>query len=432
MANVAFKKGLLTNLPAEHVEGTIYVTTDERALYLDISGSDRIRIGDFQEVENISALEEITSPSQTALYYVKDINCLAKYNGSEWKQINPDTGATNGAVDGAGASDFSFSYDEASRTLTLSVSKAFIDGDALDAKIGDLGESETVVAYITTKLEEISGEESTLSGRVGKLETAVGDAESGLVKDVNDLKTKVGETSVADQIAAAKTEIIGQESTTGEEDTIKAAKKYADLKDAELKTALVGEGEGITAETIKGAAKEVKDYTDEQIAAKIGSVYTPSGNKASVEDLGTPGESQLGKVYNMTADFDTDATFVEGAGKHYPAGTNVVCVNVGSDEAEYKWDSLSGVVDLSEYAKTADVDSKDAKVKTDLIGEDESVNATTIKAGVTEAKTYADTNDTALKTELIGEGASGEEETIKGAKKYTDEQLEKSLTWGSF
>lgn len=50
MANIAFKKGLLANLPKAHTEGTFYVTTDERAMYLDIDNSTRIRIGDFRRL----------------------------------------------------------------------------------------------------------------------------------------------------------------------------------------------------------------------------------------------------------------------------------------------------------------------------------------------------------------------------------------------
>lgn len=45
MATVSFKKGLLANLPVAMSEGTLYVTTDERALYLDIDNSTRIRNG---------------------------------------------------------------------------------------------------------------------------------------------------------------------------------------------------------------------------------------------------------------------------------------------------------------------------------------------------------------------------------------------------
>ena len=68
MANIAFKKGLLANLPSTYTEGTIYVTTDERAMYLDVDNSTRIRLGDFQEFANLSALQSNTNPSTTALY----------------------------------------------------------------------------------------------------------------------------------------------------------------------------------------------------------------------------------------------------------------------------------------------------------------------------------------------------------------------------
>lgn len=39
MATVAFKKGLLANLPKTYTEGAFYVTTDERAIYLDVDSS---------------------------------------------------------------------------------------------------------------------------------------------------------------------------------------------------------------------------------------------------------------------------------------------------------------------------------------------------------------------------------------------------------
>ena len=102
MATVSFKKGLLANLPSTYAEGTFYITTDERAIYLDVSDSARIRIGDFQEVANLDALQAIENPSTTALYYVADLNVLAKYNGSAFVQINLDTGATSVEVSGSG------------------------------------------------------------------------------------------------------------------------------------------------------------------------------------------------------------------------------------------------------------------------------------------------------------------------------------------
>lgn len=91
MANVLFKKGLLAGLSsAPKKEGTIYVTTDERAMYLDVSDSERIRLGDFIEVANIASLPTASTANVSALYYAQSENVLAKSNGTSWVQINPD------------------------------------------------------------------------------------------------------------------------------------------------------------------------------------------------------------------------------------------------------------------------------------------------------------------------------------------------------
>lgn len=90
MANVLFKKGLLAGLSKAPIqEGTIYVTTDERAMYLDVDASTRIRLGDFIEVADINSLPT-DGANVSALYYASKENVLAKYNGTKWVQINPD------------------------------------------------------------------------------------------------------------------------------------------------------------------------------------------------------------------------------------------------------------------------------------------------------------------------------------------------------
>ena len=107
MALLKFKKGLLANLSSiNREEGTIYITTDERAIYLD-TATERIRLGDFQEyatLEDIFALnpEELQS---TALYYAANENILVKYDDSNkiWKQINPDTYVASVVVEAGAA-----------------------------------------------------------------------------------------------------------------------------------------------------------------------------------------------------------------------------------------------------------------------------------------------------------------------------------------
>lgn len=56
--------------------------------------------------------------------------------------------------------------------------------------------------------------------------------------------------------------------------------------------------------------------------------------------------SMLGYAYNVSDDFTTTALFVEGAGKDYSAGTNVVVVNVGDETTpDYKYDVYGNFID---------------------------------------------------------------------------------------
>ena len=90
---------------------------------------------------------------------------------------------------------------------------------------------------------------------------------------------------------------------------------------------------------------------DEKIDAAISAVYKPAGSVAFAS-LPTPGADNLGNVYNVTDEFTTDARFTEGAGQEYPAGTNVAVVETSNEPATYKFDVMSGFVDLSGYLTT--------------------------------------------------------------------------------
>lgn len=49
-------------------------------------------------------------------------------------------------------------------------------------------------------------------------------------------------------------------------------------------------------------------------------------------------KSMTGYTYNVTDDFTTTADFIDGAGKTYPAGTDVTVANVGTDLVpDMKW-----------------------------------------------------------------------------------------------
>lgn len=89
------------------------------------------------------------------------------------------------------------------------------------------------------------------------------------------------------------------------------------------------------------------------ISQAVSTVYTPKGSLADISTLTTLSTSgKVGDVYNISSEFTTTNVFIEGIGKKYPAGTNIVLVEV---EGEKKWDVLAGSVDLSGYVKASEM-----------------------------------------------------------------------------
>lgn len=104
------------------------------------------------------------------------------------------------------------------------------------------------------------------------------------------------------------------------------------------------------------------------IDAAIASVYKPAGSVAFAS-LPNPAKAVEGNVYNVTDAFTTDSRFVEGAGKSYPAGTNVVVINTSG--STYKYDVLAGMVDLSNYQTLI---TSTNKLNADLVDDSSSTN----------------------------------------------------------
>ena len=218
--------------------------------------------------------------------------------------------------------------------------------------------------------------------------------------------------------SAVQTTLIGTAEDPSSGNTINAAKKYAEEKASAVQTAaqgyadsqiaaakseLIGEGDA-TSTTIKGAVNEAKTYTDTTIAAKIGSAYKAAGSSAFA-DLPTPAAGIEGNVYNVTDAFTADTKFITSEqGQKYPAGTNVVVIEVpGEEEAPstYAYDVLTGVTDLSDYSTTEQMNTAITSAvntaKTELIGTSSSgATSSTIKGAVDEAKTYADGLNSAM------------------------------------
>lgn len=254
MANLMFRRGLLANLPSTITDGCVYFCTDERSIYADISDTQRIRIGDFQEFDTIEALRANVNPSTSALYYVTGANCLAKWNGTDYIQINLDTGMTSVEVVGDGNAITDAIYNAATRKLTLTKGASYETAADVDLKIANkVGEIEgTVKAYIDAKTEGIATDAA-----LGELQNRVATAEGEIVA----LHDQVGEGTVSEQIDAkiSALDLANTYDAKGSADAaLESAKEYADGKDASIQAA-------------KDAADAAQADVDE-LSAKVGEV----------------------------------------------------------------------------------------------------------------------------------------------------------------
>ena len=131
---------------------------------------------------------------------------------------------------------------------------------------------------------------------------------------------------------------------------------YASYKKALALSASSTDNEFPTAKCVYDAVKNKADsattlsgygitdaYTKTEVDSKLTTVYKAAGSAATVSALGSLDAQHEGFVYNMSAAFETTSNFVEGAGKSYSAGTNVVIVNTGTIASPvYKYDILAG------------------------------------------------------------------------------------------
>ena len=479
MATVAFKKGLLANLPGTYTEGTFYVTTDERALYLDIDGSTRVRIGDFQEFATLQALQANTNPSTTALYYITELNVLAKWNGTSYVQINLDTGATSIEVVGSGNAVTAASYDAGTRKLTLTMGETFAKPADVDEKIteaiGDLGDKEEGVPYADVKeyvdekiADVVAGSIEGLGALASKDKVAEADLDTALATKIN------GKANV------------GTADDTSDMDTLKGAKKYADEKAAAVQTevdaleAKVGTvEEGKTVVQMIEEAQEAATYDDTEIKAKVQANTNAIGvlnGEATVE--GSVKKTVADEIAKVIADapesFDTLKEISDWISSHSDDAAAMnsaitalqgILDGIGDTESGEKATVVAYVTDaiaalnIGDYAKAADLTALAGRVTTlegtshthankalldtytqteenlaDAVAKKHThANATELDkiatgdkakwdAAEQNAKDYADS----LASDYDAAGSAAE--ALADAKEYTDT----ALTWGSF
>lgn len=327
MADLRFRKGLHSTMPSAISEGTIYVTTDEKAMYVDISNTQRIRLGQIISYNTYEDFRKLTQPpySTEAFYYIADENALLKWclkkdstTEYEWRQINniSDVTANIGELQGAvstlqgdtanlqkqinvvtygqetkpeGATDAGANLNLNKLKTDLGTAQSTAAQGVSDAAAALAKANEGVANAATAQAaaEAAQGTANTAAGQAAENKTAIGklqadiSGENGIDSKVAGLTTRMGtaETNIGKNATAAqeaKTQADkGVQDAAAAQSTANTAKSLAENNQTAIAglTTTVNDNkaaaEADATSKANTAEANAKAYADSQIASKL-------------------------------------------------------------------------------------------------------------------------------------------------------------------
>lgn len=391
---IKFFKGLEASLPASGVNGALYITTDEGGIYLG-TGTGMKRLGDFVQVDAVANLP--AKAHEGCLYYCVAENVLAKWNGTEWKQINKQpTAAELKTLLGLGSLAYKSEVAEGdlNANLKAKVNAASEGNHSHDNKalLDTYTQTEVDLADAVAKKHAHTFVESELNkiadGDVAKWNAAEGNAKSYADEKIAALDFT--DTAVAGEYVSAVNEVDGKISVTrvalpdytntydakGAAATAESnAKSYADGLAAnydekgaaagvktELETEIAKkvdkvEGKSLIADSEITRLASVTNYDDTQVKADI-------AKKADAETMTTELGKKVDKVdgYSLVSDTEIarladvsnyDDTVL--AGKVSTAEGKITALETESAKHALKTEVEAVDAKFADYTKTADL-----------------------------------------------------------------------------
>ena len=210
---IKFLRGNVASLPQNATPGAVYFTKDE-GLYLGLEDGTYHRYGDFITVANVASLPS-TGAHQTCMYYCEAENVLAKWDGTEWVQINKQK--TLEQLGGVAKSVYEAKVS-ALETADTNNSTAIAN---LSTYVGAIPEGATatnVIAYVQERTSGIATDTALteLSDRVEIVEGDVSAIKDDYLKstDKTALEGKIAEAKTAGENAQSAVETLSQTHAT--------------------------------------------------------------------------------------------------------------------------------------------------------------------------------------------------------------------------
>lgn len=261
--------------------------------------------------------------------------------------IKVATSAT--AVDKFGDGVKSASWDESAKTLKI-INES---GEEISLNLSDVASASAVTTKLAKKLNiGASGDASTVQSYYG-LKKYTDEAKSSAISSAKSYTdTEIGKIPAAIVYKGDGTTVTqsGTSTVTFTVGTI-AQGKVSGLTaalDAKATTTALNAVKATADAAAPQATTYTKNEVDTKVASAVGSVYKMKGSVDDVTALTALTGVVIGDVYNVVAAGTLN-------GEAFEAGSNFVAIKAGAGTQTGMWDKLGGTIDLSAYAKSADV-----------------------------------------------------------------------------
>lgn len=261
--------------------------------------------------------------------------------------IKVATSAT--AVDKFGDGVKSASWDESAKTLKI-INES---GEEISLNLSDVASASAVTTELAKKLNIGAASDASSVQSYYGLKKYTDEAKSSAISSAKSYTdTEIGKIPAAIVYKGDGTTVTqsGDNTVTfavGEIPQSKVTSLTTDLAAKATTTAL-----NAVKATADAAAPQATTYTkeevDNKVASAVGSVYKMKGSVDNASALTALTGVVIGDVYNVVAAGTLN-------GEAFEAGSNFVAIKAGAGSQTGMWDKLGGTIDLSAYAKKAEV-----------------------------------------------------------------------------
>ena len=247
----------LASLPT--VDGQLTYVKDTSENYLDV-GTTRNKISDIVFLENDEALESVTEPLSSKLYYVKTSNQLLHYNGTDFDTIN-DFDVK--AADVLFTSSEQISATNVQEALEQINTKAVNNTTSITELTGDVQTNADNLSTLQSTVQGILQKNTHQDQSISTIETSISDLE----ESVEQLQNSVPTDESFNQLAERVTNV--ENKNTQQDTAISAIQTKNTEQDNTISTisgkVTVNEGKIKTLETsVQGIETDISDIKKEQ------------------------------------------------------------------------------------------------------------------------------------------------------------------------